>query len=117
MSDDYYRTCAIPKPEPRVVTKTRRAKLDAKDERAAREIVRKRDGGKCRIPGCLERATELHHLVYRSKSRGLRWHPANLVPLCREHHQLEHAGVIQISGNADEEIVITGDVNRLKFRL
>jgi hypothetical protein len=34
-----------------------------------------------------------------------------------EHHQLEHAGVISISGNGDEEIIITGDVDALRFRL
>lgn len=114
---DYYRNAPIAKPEPRVVTKARKQKLDAKAERAAREIVRKRDGGKCRIPGCFERATELHHIVYRSRSKTQRWVPANLVSLCGDHHRLEHAGVIQIRGNADEEIEITGDVNRLRFRL
>lgn len=106
-----------PKPEPRAVTRKRNAKLDAKAERAAREIVRKRDGGKCRIPGCGEKATELHHIVYRSKSRGLRWRPENLVSLCRGHHQMEHAGVIAISGNADEEIIVRGDIDRLRFRI
>ncbi len=108
---------AIQKPEPRCVSKARRDKIDAKDERACREIVRKRDKGKCRIPGCLERSTEAHHIVYRSKSKARRWDPANLVSLCREHHQLRHAGVITISGNADEEIIVTGDVDRLRFRL
>ena len=39
---------AIAKPEPRCVTKLRRDKIDARDERACREIVRKRDGGRCR---------------------------------------------------------------------
>jgi 5-methylcytosine-specific restriction endonuclease McrA len=116
MAIDYSRS-AIPKGEPRVVTKARKQKQDAKAERAAREIVRKRDGGKCRIPGCFERATELHHIVYRSRSKGLKWAPANLVSLCGDHHRLEHAGVISIRGNADEEIEITGDVNRLRFRL
>lgn len=43
--------------------------------------------------------------------------PANLVSLCHEHHQLRHAGVIHISGNADDEIIVTGDVDRLRFRL
>lgn len=112
-----YSGFAIPKPEPRIVTKKRRAKLDAKDERAAREIVRARDKGRCRIPNCSERATELHHIVYRSKSRGLRWVPSNLVSLCKDHHALEHAGIISISGNADEEIIVTGDTDRLRFRL
>lgn len=108
---------AIGKPEPRCVTKKRRDKVDAKDERACREIVRKRDGGKCRIPGCIERSTEAHHIVYRSKSKARRWDPANLVSLCREHHQLQHAGIIHITGNADDEIIVTGDVDRLRFRL
>jgi len=115
--DDYYRTCAIPKPEPRCVTKRRRQKIDAKDERACREIVRQRDGGKCRIPGCLERAAEAHHIVYRSKSKARRWDPSNLVSLCKDHHDLRHAGVIHITGNADEEIIVTGDVNLLRFKL
>lgn len=115
--DDYYRTCAIPKPEPRCVTKKRRDKLDAKDERACREIVRARDKGRCRIPNCHERSVHLHHIVYRSKSKRLRWVPSNLVSLCVDHHRLEHAGIITISGNADEEIIVTGDVDRLRFRL
>ncbi len=113
----YYQECAIPKPEPRIMTKARRDKLDARDERAAREIVRKRDHGKCRIPGCTDRAVHLHHIVYRSKSKRLRWNPANLVSLCVEHHALEHAGEITISGNADDEIIVTGDIEKLRFRL
>jgi hypothetical protein len=112
-----YSGFAIPKPEPRCVTKKRRQKLDAKDERACREIVRARDHGKCRIPGCTERSTELHHITYRSKSKGLRWDPRNLVSLCADHHSLRHAGIIYIAGNADEELIITGDVDRLRFRL
>jgi len=108
---------AIAKPEPRCVTKKRRDKLDAKDERACREIVRARDKGRCRIPNCNERATEAHHIVYRSKSKARRWDPANLVSLCADHHRLRHAGVIHISGNADDEIIVTGDVDRLRFRL
>jgi 5-methylcytosine-specific restriction endonuclease McrA len=115
--DDYYRTCAIPKPEPRAITKKRRDKEDARDERSAREAVRARDKGRCRIPNCNERAVHLHHIVYRSKSKKLRWDTRNLASLCVEHHQLEHAGVISISGNGDEEIIITGDVDALRFRL
>lgn len=108
---------ALPKPEPRCVTKKRRDKLDAKDERACREIVRARDKGRCRIPNCNERSEHLHHIVYRSKSKRLRWVPQNLVSLCTDHHRLEHLHIIQISGNADQEIIVTGDVDRLRFRL
>lgn len=105
------------KPEPRIVTKKRQQKVDARDERACREIVRARDKGRCRIPNCHNRSEHLHHIVYRSKSRGLRWDPRNLASLCADHHALVHAGMIQISGNADEEIIVTGDVNLLRFRL
>jgi 5-methylcytosine-specific restriction endonuclease McrA len=115
--DDYYRACALPKPEPRCVDKKRRQKLDAKDERACREIVRARDKGRCRIPNCSERAVHLHHIVYRSKSKRLRWNPANLASVCHEHHQLLHAHVIDITGDADSEIVVTGDIDKLKFRI
>lgn len=108
---------AITKPEPRVVTKRRQEKVDAKDERACREIVRARDKGHCRIPNCRERAVHLHHIVYRSKSKARRWDPANLASLCADHHALVHAGEIQISGNADAELIITGNIDRLKFRL
>lgn len=114
---DYYRSAAIPKPESRRLEKKRRDKLDARDERAAREIVRKRDGGRCRIPNCNERAVHVHHVVYRSKSKRLRWRTENLVSLCADHHSLVHDGTITISGNADDEIIVTGDVDRLKFRL
>src|SRR5690242_14141586 len=107
----------FPKAEPSVVQKARKKKLDAKAERAAREIVRKRDKGKCRIPGCKEKAVHVHHLIYRSKSRGLRWNPRNLLSLCQQHHGLVHAGTINISGGADAEIIVTGDVDRLRFRL
>lgn len=122
MTDDpdtlgaYYRQAPIPKPEPRVVTKTRQAKLDAKDERACREIVRRRDAGKCRIPGCTERVSAQHHVQYRSRAKGLRFDPENVISLCAEHHALRHAGVIHIAID-DGELVITGDTERLKFRL
>jgi 5-methylcytosine-specific restriction endonuclease McrA len=114
---EFYRQCGIPKPEPRCLTKKRQHKMDAKNERAAREITRKRDNGRCRIPNCHERATELHHIVARSQSRRKRWDTANLVWLCRDHHQLRHAGEIAIAGNADEEIIVTGNIDLLKFRL
>jgi hypothetical protein len=37
--------------------------------------------------------------------------------LCVDHHRLGHAGVITIRGNADKDLTITGDVDRLKIRL
>lgn len=112
-----YRGFAIPKPEPRAITKKRAEKLDQRNERACREIVRARDKGRCRIPNCNNRDCEMHHIIARSRSSRRKWDPANNCLLCRDHHRLRHAGVIHISGNADEELIITGDVNALRFRL
>lgn len=109
--------CPQPKPEPRIVAKKRREKNALRDERACREIVRKRDGGRCRIPNCNNRDVELHHIVYRSRASKRKWHPGNCCLLCRDHHALRHAGIIQIAGDADGELIITGDVDRLKFRI
>jgi hypothetical protein len=107
----------IGKGTPKCLQKARKKKLDAKDERACREIVRARDKGRCRVPNCNERQVEMHHIVPRSRSSKLKWRPENNCLLCHSHHQLRHNGIIQISGNADEELIITGDVNRLKFRI
>ena len=107
----------FPKPEPRCVTKRRAEKVDDQQERICRAAVKKRDHGKCQIPGCKDFATELHHIVPRSRSRAKRWVTSNCVSLCTDHHQLRHSGVIQITGNADVEIFVTGDVDRLRFRL
>ncbi len=114
---DYYRHAAIPKPELRAMTKKRRDKRNAQNERACREITRKRDGGKCRIPGCKESAQHWCHIQARSLSKARRFDTANTLWLCADHHALQHAGEISISGNADLEIVITGDVDKLRFRL
>ena len=108
---------SFPKATPRAIEKLRAKKWDAKQERACREITRARDGGKCRIPDCIDRATELHHIVPRAQSKRKRWLTSNCVWLCKDYHRLRHAGIIQIAGDADVEIIVTGDIDRLKFRL
>lgn len=106
---------ACPKPEPRIYAK-RATKLSlAQQERDCRIAVRRRDKGRCVVPGCKERSAHLHHIVYRS--RGGKWRSPNICSLCVAHHQLVHAGRIQISGNADEELIITGDRLDLEFKL
>jgi len=112
----YYRRCAIPKPEIRAVTRKRRALQDAQAERICRDVTRKRDHGRCRIPGCRGGARALHHIVYRSTSRIGLWQTRRVCWLCVDHHRLEHAGAITIAGNADRPggLVITGDVNLLR---
>jgi hypothetical protein len=114
MSDPVY---GFPKPQPRCVLKKKAEKLDDQAERVCRIAVNARDKRKCRIPGCKEYGAELHHVVPRSQSKRKRWLTSNCLLLCLDHHRLRHAGVIQITGNADEEIIVTGDVNRLRFRL
>jgi hypothetical protein len=112
-----YSLSAIPKGSPRILDKVRKKKLDQKNERACREIVRARDKGRCRIPNCNEREVEMHHVVPRSRSSRLKWHPGNNCLLCKGHHGLRHAGKIQITGDADGELIITGDIDALKFRI
>lgn len=111
------RGLAHPKPTPRVITRKKAEKVDAKAERECRDAVKKRDKKKCVVPGCKEFGAHLHHIVYRSHSKKLRWVTGNCCLLCVDHHRLEHAGKIQISGDADDELIITGDVNALRFRL
>lgn len=113
-----YSQCAIPKGTPRVLEKKRKRKIDAQAERICRVAVRCRDKGRCRIPNCNERdIVEMHHIVPRSRSSKLKFATSNNILLCRAHHRLRHAGVINITGDGDGEIVITGDVDALKFRL
>ncbi len=108
---------AFPKPTPRCILRKRKKKLDARDERACRMIVRQRDKGKCRIPGCIARAEHLHHVTFRSQSSKRKWLPSNCASVCQDCHRLIHARIIFLSGDADNELIVTGDVNALRFRL
>lgn len=107
----------IGKGELRAERKRRKRLDDDTLEAEARKAVRARDGSRCAVPGCREHGAHLHHIVYRSKSRALRWAIGNLCFLCVAHHQLEHAGKITLSGNADEELIVTGDKRYLEFKL
>jgi RuvA, C-terminal domain/HNH endonuclease len=62
-------------------------------------LVWRRDGGRCRVPGCRSsRGLELHHLVHRADGGS---HDAeNLCVLCSSCHQSHHAGTLTISGTA-----------------
>lgn len=84
-------------------------------ERECREAVKRRDKGKCVVPGCKERSEHMHHITYRSK--GGKWRSENICSLCPSHHAMVHAGRIHISGNADDHLTITGDAAALRFRL
>lgn len=112
-----YSGFAIPKGSPRILEK-KCAKLDAAaQERICRQEVKRRDKGHCVVPGCKNRDVEMHHVIPRSRSKRLKWATSNNCLLCPEHHNLRHAGLISITGNADEELIITGERKYLEFRL
>ena len=56
-----------------------------------------RDDGKCQMPGCSERAREVHHIskwsdCYSDRDQDLRVNPYNVICLCKECHYKAHAG-------------------------
>ncbi len=67
-------------------------------------FVWRRDGGRCRVPGCRSgRGLEIHHLVHRADGGG---HEAsNLALLCSACHLAHHRGALRISGTADQLVV------------
>ena len=106
---------AFPKGTPRVVDRIAKKRDYAKQERECRAAVKKRDHGRCVVPGCKEFSRHVHHIVFRS--RGGKWSSQNCCSLCVQHHQLVHAGLITITGDADVHLTITGDAKYLRFRL
>lgn len=67
-------------------------------------FVWRRDGGRCRVPGCRSaRGLEIHHLVHRADGGG---HEAsNMALLCSACHLAHHRGALRISGTADQLVV------------
>jgi hypothetical protein len=62
--------------------------------------VRERDGGLCRVPGCSRAATDVHHIIFRS--RGGTHRLENQVSLCAAHHRAVHNGWIRVWGEAPD---------------
>ncbi|HEY3498858.1 MAG TPA: HNH endonuclease signature motif containing protein [Polyangiaceae bacterium] len=63
-----------------------------------RRVVR-RDGGRCRVPGCRHAVfVDAHHIHPRAE--GGRHDPDNLVTLCAAHHRAVHRGELLIEGVA-----------------
>lgn len=62
-------------------------------------LVWRRDGNRCRVPGCRSaRGLELHHLVRRADGGG---HEAsNIVLICSACHAAHHRGALTILGTA-----------------
>ncbi|HEX5098910.1 MAG TPA: hypothetical protein VFV94_05395 [Polyangiaceae bacterium] len=66
---------------------------------ATRRAVLRRDGGKCRVPGCRHAVfTEPHHIGLRSE--GGDHDPENLLTLCGAHHLAVHRGRLSVTGKA-----------------
>lgn len=64
---------------------------------ATRRLVVRRDGGRCRVPGCRNADwVEVHHLDLRSE--GGTHDPDRLLLLCGAHHDQLHEGVLHIEG-------------------
>lgn len=72
--------------------------------RSLRRLVRARDQGRCRFPGCAEtQYTDIHHLVHRA--RGGPNTAVNLVTLCWFHHRLVHEGGWSLTRTSDGTFV------------
>jgi hypothetical protein len=72
-------------------------------------FVWRRDGGRCRVPGCRSaRGLEIHHLVHRAN--GGSHDASNLALLCGSCHLAHHRGALVISGTAEKlEVRRPGD--------
>jgi hypothetical protein len=78
----------------------------AAPERASQDIppsvvrfVWRRDGGRCRVPGCRSaRGLEIHHLIHRAD--GGSHDPLNLVLMCSSCHLAHHRGALMVTGTA-----------------
>jgi hypothetical protein len=68
--------------------------------RRIRRLIEKRDGYRCRVPGCDSTLwLQVHHVVHwEDDGETVTW---NLCCLCAHHHRLHHQGFLGITGNAD----------------
>ena len=67
----------------------------------------------CIICGRVEGEVALvagHHLIRKSKSRLLRWHPMNIVPLCEEHHMQS----VKCAAHSENVLAVAAFVEYLK---
>ena len=75
---------------------------EERDEPASgplRELVLRRDGGRCRVPGCASRLeVQVHHI--RWLRHGGRTHAGNLISVCAVHHAIIHEGGLIVHGMA-----------------
>jgi hypothetical protein len=68
-----------------------------------RKRIRARDANCCTVPGCRSRRyLDVHHIIHRED--GGDDADENLLTLCRGHHRLHHAGLLDITGRAPNEL-------------
>ncbi|HEY3500802.1 MAG TPA: HNH endonuclease signature motif containing protein, partial [Polyangiaceae bacterium] len=85
----------------RLRAKTRPAKTRAKQTipPSTRRQILRRDGGRCRVPGCRHAVfVDVHHIQLRAE--GGRHDSENLVTLCGAHHLAVHRGELIVEGAA-----------------
>jgi len=67
------------------------------------QTLRERDGGWCTVPGCSHRATDEHHVLYRSQGGGNE--AENKTAVCGyHHHRCIHAGHVKAWGKAPDQL-------------
>ncbi len=96
-----YAGFAFPKGS-RVVAQIKQQRVREAEARRVAAAIRKRDGGRCRRPGCTNKSAHQHHIEYRSK--GGQDVTANLVSLCADCHRCVHGGLLTVDGNADKRL-------------
>jgi hypothetical protein len=63
--------------------------------------IRRRDGGRCRVPGCSRAAGHVHHRRLRGQGGGDE--PENLISVCPPHHLRGlHRGFVRVVGSAPD---------------
>jgi hypothetical protein len=66
---------------------------------ATRRLIVRRDGGRCRVPGCRAAVfLDVHHVFPRSE--GGDHEPEHLLLLCGAHHRAVHGGQLFIEGSS-----------------
>ncbi|HUL58403.1 MAG TPA: HNH endonuclease signature motif containing protein [Anaeromyxobacteraceae bacterium] len=75
----------------------------AKRRKSRAQKIRERDLGWCQVPGCSHRATQTHHVLYRSHGGGD--DPENKIGLCAFHHlRCIHGGWLRVVGKAPDQL-------------
>jgi hypothetical protein len=79
------------------VTDAKRPRARQSIPPAIRREVMRRDGGRCRVPGCRQAVfVDIHHIHPRADGGG---HVAdNLIVICSAHHRAQHRGQLIVEG-------------------